>query len=118
MAVKPRSLASNFSASPQFSRDDLREAYSQGCRSIIVNRPDDEEASQLSIDSMRDAAIDAGLAFAAFPIRPGQISDRDVEQFSQALQKLAGPTIGYCRTGSRVATLWARANTSLLGAQR
>ena len=116
MTFNPKSLASGFSASPQVSPHELREAYAQGFRSLIVNRPDDEDAGQPSIATMREAALAAGLAFAAVPVRPGQISEQDVEQFADALGDMAGPTLGYCRTGARAATLWARANASRLGA--
>ena len=40
-------------------------------------------------------------------MRPGHITDEDVERFAAAIETTEGPILGYCRTGARAATLWA-----------
>jgi sulfide:quinone oxidoreductase len=107
--MKPVQLDAGFSASPQLSPGDVAEASRLGFRSIIVNRPDGEAVGQPPIAAMEQAAIAAGLGFAAVPIAPGQASEADVARFAQALAVLPGPVLGYCRTGTRAATLWALA---------
>ncbi len=113
--MNPKQINSRLSISPQLSIADVGEAYARGFRSIIVNRPDGEEAGQPSIAEMRQAASAAGLGFAAVPVVPGKITDEDVAQFTAALEMLKGPTIAYCRTGVRAATLWALSGAAALG---
>ena len=105
MNVRP--ITPVFAVSPQVRPEELREAQRLGFRSILVARPDDEEAGQPSIAEMRDAAAQAGLGFAAVPVRPGHITDEDIQRFAAAIKTIEGPILGYCRTGTRAATLWA-----------
>ena len=105
--MKPAELADGLYASPQLSPNDIEEARRLGYRSIIVNRPDGEEAGQPTIAAVEQAATGAGLGFAAIPIAPGQATEHDVRLFEQALDALPKPILAYCRTGTRAATLWA-----------
>lgn len=105
MNVRPITPA--FAVSPQIRPEDLHEVRRLGFQSIVVARPDGEEAGQPSIAAMRDAAAKAGLGFAAVPVRPGHVTDADVESFASAMEAAEGPVLGYCRTGARAATLWA-----------
>jgi uncharacterized protein (TIGR01244 family) len=105
--MNPKQLATNLSVSPQLSIADIREAKAQGFRSVIVNRPDNEEPGQPTVAEMREAARAAGLGFAAIPVLPGKATTEDAANFASALATLDGPAIAYCRTGVRAATLWA-----------
>ncbi|APR35694.1 TIGR01244 family sulfur transferase [Paraburkholderia sp. SOS3] len=105
--MNPKPVTSGLSISPQLSIADIEAAKAQGFRSIIVNRPDGEEAGQPTIEEMRNAASAAGLGFAAIPVTPGKASVEDAARFDLAIRTLEGPVIAYCRTGVRAATLWA-----------
>lgn len=111
--MKPAQLAEGLYASPQLTPDDLEEVRRLGYRSIIVNRPDGEEAGQPTIAAMEQAATDAGLGFAAIPIAPGHASEHDIGLFERALHVLPRPVLAYCRTGTRAATLWALSQSSV-----
>lgn len=102
-----KTLAPDFSVSPQLSEQDVGLAAAQGFRSLIINRPDGEGDDQPSHESMSAAAARHGIQVHYLPIVPGQLSDADVEAFRAALHDLPAPTLGYCRTGTRSATLWA-----------
>lgn len=105
--MEAKQITPDYWVSPQLSVDDLAIARAQGFRSILVNRPDAEEPGQPSIAAIKKAAEEAGLGFAAVPVRPGHVTDQDVAQFATAIARLDGPVLAYCRTGSRAATLWA-----------
>ena len=105
MNVRP--IAPEFAVSSQIRPEDLREVRRLGFQTVVVARPDDEETDQPSIAEMRNAAATAGLGFAAVPVRPGHVTDADVESFAAAMKATVGPVLGYCRTGARAATLWA-----------
>jgi uncharacterized protein (TIGR01244 family) len=113
--MNPKQINSRLSISPQLSIANVGAVYALGFRSIIVDRPDGEEAGQPSIAEMREAASAAGLGFAAIPVVPGKVTDEDAVRFAAALETLEGPTIAYCRTGVRAATLWALSSSATLG---
>lgn len=103
-------LTDNPSVAPQLSPEDLREAAAAGFRSIINNRPDGEAPDQPSSDTLAAAAHRLGLAYRHIPVVPGQLSPDHVEAFREALMSTTGPTLSFCRTGTRSTTLWALAS--------
>ena len=107
MAIKK--ITPSFSAAPQLTRDDVAAAAQAGYRSIISSRPDGEEPGQPSARDMARMAEEHGLAFAHVPIVPGKATDADADRMKDALTALPGPTLGFCRSGTRAATLWALA---------
>ncbi|MFT4955645.1 MAG: hypothetical protein ACI8U3_002042 [Brevundimonas sp.] len=110
MDIRP--LDEALSASPQIAPEDMPAIAAQGFRSVISNRPDGEEPGQPSAETLRQAAEAAGLAFAHVPVVGGAISDQDLADFNRALADLPKPVFGFCRTGTRTATLWALANAA------
>jgi sulfide:quinone oxidoreductase len=101
-------LSDSFSASPQLSAADVAAAAEAGFRTIIDNRPDAEEAGQPSAADMEAIAQRYGLAFAHIPVTTaGAIDESDVARLRAALAKSTGPVLGYCRTGTRAAMMWA-----------
>ncbi len=110
-----KALTPSLSVSPQLSAADVAQAARDGFRAIIDNRPDDEEPGQPSAADIQALAASHGLGFAHVPTVGGKISDDDVAAMADALMKLDGPVLAYCRTGTRSATLWA---LSQMGAQR
>ncbi len=104
-------LDANLSASPQLTPDDVAVAAAQGFRTIIDNRPDGEEPGQPSAATIEAAAREHGLAFVHIPVVSGQVSDGDVDAMALVFAEQPGPALGYCRTGTRVATLWALAQS-------
>lgn len=102
-----KSISEELSLSEQLQLDDIKALAEQGYRSLICNRPDGEAADQPTFDEIKAAAESAGMTVRYLPVVPGQISDGDVADFSQAIRELPKPTLAYCRTGTRSATLWS-----------
>lgn len=105
MTFKPLSPA--FSAGPQLSEADIARAAQDGFSTIVDNRPDGEDPGQPDAAAMRALAEQHGLAFAHIPVTPGAIGDTDIAQMAAVLEGAPGPVLGYCRTGTRAAMLWA-----------
>ena len=101
------SLSPTLSVSPQLSEADVALAAQHGFRSIIDNRPDGEELGQFSAADMRALAAGHGMGFAHIPVVPGKIGDTDIAGMADALARLEGPILAYCKTGTRAASLWA-----------
>lgn len=105
--MQPRTINDTFSVSPQIHAEDVAELARQGFRSIICNRPDGEGADQTEYAAIERAAAEAGLETRYVPVVPGNIGNSDIEKFAHALEDLPSPTLAYCRSGTRSATLWA-----------
>ncbi|WP_396594497.1 TIGR01244 family sulfur transferase [Brevundimonas sp. R86498] len=102
-----KALTPSLSVSPQLTEADVAQASQDGFRAIIDNRPDGEEPGQPSAAEMQAIAAMHGMGFAHVPTVGGKISDDDVAAMADALMRLDGPVLAYCRTGTRSTTLWA-----------
>ncbi|MXP27048.1 TIGR01244 family phosphatase [Altererythrobacter indicus] len=114
MPFKP--LTASLSVAPQLTPEDVVQAAKDGFRAIIDNRPDGEEAGQISAALMEAMAQAHGMAFAHIPVVPGKISEQEVADMAAALARLDGPVLAYCRTGTRSTTLWALSQIGLVPA--
>ena len=99
----------NFSSSPQIDAKDLPDIKAAGFKSIICNRPDNEDGGNHPDHGLLEAAANKlGLEFAYLPVIPGQINDTNVAEFRTIVNKLPHPTVGYCRLGIRSKILYER----------
>lgn len=88
---------------------DIRTLAAAGIRLIVNNRPDGEEPAQPSYAEIERSAHAAGLDYRHIPISGGFPADR-IEAMAEALEQ--GPTLLFCRSGTRSTYLWALARTS------
>lgn len=107
MIMEPLSLTPTFAVAPQIRATDVQELAAKGFRSIVCNRPDGEGADQPSFAEIANASRQAGLETAYLPVVSGQVSDDDAHAFGDLLDRLPNPTLAFCRTGTRSATLWS-----------
>lgn len=107
-----KALSPTFSASPQLTKADIALAAESGFRTIVDHRPDGEEAGQPSAAEMQALASSQGLAFAHIPVRVGAISEADIAKMVDLLGRSAGPVLGYCKSGTRAAMMWALAQNA------
>lgn len=101
-----RQITDDYSVAGQITPDEIAGIKAAGFRSIICNRPDDEQPGQPSADSVRAAVEAAGLAFRYIPVVSGQITAQNVEDMAAALDALEGPVFAYCRSGARCTNLY------------
>lgn len=102
-----RQISDNYSVSGQILPDDIAAIKAAGFKSVICNRPDDEQPGQPSADSVKRAAEAAGLEFRYIPVISGQITEENVADQAIALEDLQGPVFAYCRSGARCTNLYA-----------
>ncbi|WP_277984230.1 TIGR01244 family sulfur transferase [Sphingomonas faeni] len=118
-----RHINESISVAPQIAVDDVAAIAAAGFKSIVNNRPDDEDAGQPSGDAIRAAAEAAGLKYVAIPVTHAGFSHPQIDAMTQALTDTDGPVLAYCRSGTRSCNLWALAaakagrNPNLLLAQ-
>ena len=102
-----REITDNYAVSGQITPDEVAAVKAAGFRSVICNRPDDEQPGQPSAASVEAAARAAGLAFRHIPVISGQITGQNVADQAAALRELEGPVFAYCRSGARCTNLYA-----------
>lgn len=107
-------LTPNVSVLPQPDIADIAELADRGYRSIISNRPDGESPDQPDWNAIRAAAIARGMEAVHIPVVASAITDADVRNFMQSLERLPKPIAAFCRTGTRSTLLWAFANQASL----
>lgn len=103
-----RWVTPEFAVAPQLGVADLAEAARLGFKTLIANRPDDEQPGQPSLSQMETAAAAVGLQFKALPFQ-GAPPPSVVSAMASALDTLPQPVLAYCRTGTRSIMAWAMA---------
>ncbi len=106
-ALNVTPLSQTLSVAGQVSPHDLPAIAAAGFRSVICNRPDGESPDQFTHLDLASAASQAGLALAYQPVVSGRVTSQDGQAFADLLDRLPTPTLAYCRSGMRSATLWA-----------
>lgn len=99
-------LNQHFYCAPQISMAEINTAKSCGVDAVVCQRPDHEEDGQPTSQEVAQWCADAGLGFVFLPVIPGQITQAHVAEFDRLTQGYT-TLLGYCRTGTRAATLWA-----------
>jgi uncharacterized protein (TIGR01244 family) len=102
-----RQISEDYSVSGQIAPEDAGAIKAAGFRSVICNRPDDEQPGQPSHDAVRAAVEAAGLSFRYIPVVSGQMTADNVEDQARALDEMTGPVFAYCRSGARCTNLFA-----------
>ncbi|RUX42947.1 MAG: TIGR01244 family phosphatase [Mesorhizobium sp.] len=101
-----REISDDYSVSGQIQPSDITAIKEAGFKSVICNRPDNEQPGQPSAESVQAAAQAAGLAFRFIPVISGQITFENVQDQAAALDELEGPVFAYCRSGARCTNLY------------
>ena len=90
---------------------DFAEAARLGFKSVISNRPDGEDADQITARDEAGHAWRAGLKFAHVPASKFDLlTDKVVEGMAEAVRRLDGPILAHCKSGVRSAVIWAAAS--------
>ncbi|MBR2688046.1 MAG: TIGR01244 family phosphatase [Aquamicrobium sp.] len=107
-----RQISDAYSVSPQISVEDVAAIKAAGFKSVICNRPDNEDPGQPSAGEIKAAVEAAGLEFRWVPVISGQMTAQNVDDQAEALDALPGPVFAYCRSGTRCTNLYAAVQQS------
>ena len=99
-------LDDKLSVAPQIQPEDISYIVNAGFKSIVCNRPDDEEPGQTSWSRVEAAARAAGIPFVNIPVISGQITAQNVRDMKAAVAELPKPVFAYCRSGARCSNLY------------
>jgi len=107
MSFQVNKINDRLSVATQLNARELQALKEQGFKTIINNRPDDEETGQPRSATLSEDAKQLGLAYFELPVTGANITDAHVEQFDNIVENQNGPVLAFCRSGTRCATLWA-----------
>lgn len=110
-------LSDELTVSPQLPLDAIDEVARAGFKTIICNRPDDEDPGQPSFAEISQKAEKAGLTTIFQPVASGNVSDEEVDAFAANLAAAPKPVLAYCRSGTRCTILWSLANAGKMPVQ-
>lgn len=102
-----RQLEENLRTCGQLTADQIRELAAQGVKTLIFNRPDQEEADQPSTLELQKLAESLGMQWVHQPVISGQVTDEQGVEFGRIYAAAAKPVVAFCRTGARCGCLWA-----------
>jgi len=101
----------------QITTDDIDQLVILGVKTIINNRPDQEEDNQPLSKVIEEYACKLGLSYHYLPINPGDFSKSNVTDFKRLLMIKQPPIAVFCRTGNRSVTLWALSQKEQCGVE-
>ncbi len=99
-------ISEKLSVSPQPSIEDIQSLRDQGFKTLINNRPDNEDASQPNTRAERQQAKHCDLSYAFIPVTADTITEADVRAFQRAVDESDGPVLAHCQTGKRALNLY------------
>ncbi|MCK2147654.1 TIGR01244 family sulfur transferase [Marinobacter alexandrii] len=102
-----RKIDDTISVAPQITANDVAEIARLGYRTLVANRPDQEEFGQPAMADIEAAAQEHGLSWVFMPVESGNITDEDIDQFAPMIREADKPVLAFCRSGTRCTVLWA-----------
>lgn len=103
-----KNLYDNIYVAGQINEADFPGLASAGIKTIINNRPDAEEAGQLSQAQAAELAARHGIEYHYLPMVNGQpITAELVTAFKQIVDSTEQPVLAHCRSGMRSSVAWA-----------
>ncbi len=106
-----RALTSTVSVTGQMTPSKFQQLIQQGFKSVIVNRPDQEQGNQVKVGQLRSIAEKSHVSVIYQPIMSGQVSQANIEEFARYYNELPKPILMVCRSGARSATLFNQAKS-------
>lgn len=102
-----RKIDDTISVAPQITYSDVAEAARLGFRTLVANRPDNEEFGQPAMADIEAAALENGMTWVYMPVQSGNVGDTDVDRFGEMIRDCEKPVLAFCRSGTRCTVLWA-----------
>ena len=100
-------LGPGLSAAGALGPAEIEALAASGVRTLINNRPDNEDPGQLPAVEARRLAAAHGIAYHHIPVTAASLSRADVAAFAAVLRTASQPVVAHCRSGTRSTLLWA-----------
>ncbi|MCB5204979.1 TIGR01244 family phosphatase [Neorhizobium sp. T786] len=103
-----RQINDEYAVAGQITVEELDEIKAMGFKSIVCNRPDEEEPGQPSFAEIAAKAEELGIEIKHVPVGRMGVDADAVNGMVDALDELPRPMLGYCRSGARSTTIYEK----------
>jgi uncharacterized protein (TIGR01244 family) len=104
--MKTVAVTEKLAVAPQPKLSDFQEFRRQGFTTIVNNRPDGEDPTQLGSTAEAAAARAAGLGYVHIPVTSMDMTEKDARLLKETIEQAPGPVVAHCRSGARSFYLW------------
>jgi len=101
-----RQINDEYSVTGQIEVEELDQIKAMGFKSIVCNRPDDEDPGQPVFADVAARAAELGLDIRHIPVGPMGVTGDAVKQMVDALDEFPRPMLGFCRSGARSTAIY------------
>lgn len=98
-------VSEKLSVSSQPSVEDIHSLHDKGFKTLVNNRPDNEEPGQPGTEAEAQEVRHCNLSYAFIPVTGATITEADVRAFQRTVDGSEGPVFAHCKTGTRSLTL-------------
>lgn len=103
-----RQINDEYAVTGQITPEDVDQIKAMGFKSIVCNRPDEEEPGQPSFAEVAARAKELGLDIAYVPVGRMGVDAEAVSGMVDALDEFPRPMLGYCRSGARSTAIYEK----------
>jgi uncharacterized protein (TIGR01244 family) len=100
-------LSPGLTAAGALSADNIEALAASGVKTIINNRPDNEDPGQLPADEARRLCAEHGIAYSHIPFVNATLTKAEIDAFEKVLMSGSHPMVAHCRSGTRSTMIWA-----------
>jgi uncharacterized protein (TIGR01244 family) len=100
-------LAPGLTAAGALTAANIEALAASGVKTIVNNRPDNEDPGQLPADEARKLCAAHGIAYHHIPFVAATLTRADIDAFAAVLKSAAQPVVAHCRSGTRSTMIWA-----------
>jgi uncharacterized protein (TIGR01244 family) len=104
--MKPIAVTAKLAVAPQPKLSDFQDFRRSGFTTVVNNRPDGEDPTQLGSAAEEAAARAAGLGYVHIPVTAMGMTEQDARLLKETIEQAAGPVVAHCRSGARSFYLW------------
>lgn len=113
-----RQLTETLSTAAQLTAADIQALADAGVKTLICNRPDQEENGQPRAIELQALAESLGMQWFYQPVISGQVMDAQGDDFGRILDQAPMPAVAFCRSGARCGMLWALSQRQVQSADK
>lgn len=110
-------LDEHLTISEQITEEDVKILADLGIKTLICNRPDNEEPNQISCEQIKSAAENLGVRFVHIPVLGREIPMAALNEFINCIESTDEKIHAYCRTGTRCSIFWGLSQARTLTAE-
>lgn len=103
-----RQINDEYAVTGQITVEDLEQVKAMGFKSIVCNRPDEEDPGQPSFADIATKAQELGLEVKHVPVGRMGVDAEAVNGMVDALDELPRPMLAYCRSGARSTAIYEK----------